>query len=55
MAPVVKITDVHKIYDSGEVKVHAVRGITLDLYKGEMMALMGASGSGKSTLMNTLG
>jgi putative ABC transport system ATP-binding protein len=55
MAPVVKIEDVHKIYDSGEVKVHAVRGITLDLHKGEMMALMGASGSGKSTLMNTLG
>ncbi len=55
MAPVVKITDVHKIYDSGEVKVHAVRGITLDLFMGEMMALMGASGSGKSTLMNTLG
>ncbi len=55
MTPVVKIEDVHKIYDSGEVKVHAVRGITLDLYKGEMMALMGASGSGKSTLMNTLG
>ncbi len=55
MTPVVKITDVHKIYDSGEVKVHAVRGISLDLYKGEMMALMGASGSGKSTLMNTLG
>ena len=55
MAPVVKIEDVHKIYDSGDVQVHAVRGISLELYKGEMMALMGASGSGKSTLMNTLG
>jgi len=55
MAPVVKIEDVHKIYDSGEVQVHAVRGISLELYKGEFMALMGASGSGKSTLMNTLG
>ncbi|MSU69656.1 MAG: ABC transporter ATP-binding protein [Opitutaceae bacterium] len=55
MAPVVRIADVHKIYDSGVVQVHAVRGVTLDLHKGEMMALMGASGSGKSTLMNTLG
>ncbi len=54
-SPVVRIQEVHKIYDSGEVQVHAVRGISLDLHKGEMMALMGASGSGKSTLMNTLG
>ena len=55
MPPVVQLEDIHKIYDSGEVPVHAVRGVTLQLHRGEFMAVMGASGSGKSTLMNTLG
>ena len=55
MPPIVKIEDLHKIYDSGEVPVHAVRGVSLDIYQKEFLALMGASGSGKSTLMNTLG
>jgi putative ABC transport system ATP-binding protein len=55
MPPVVQIKDIHKIYESGEVPVHAVRGVSLDIQRGEFIALMGASGSGKSTLMNMLG
>jgi putative ABC transport system ATP-binding protein len=55
MPSVVKIEDLHKIYDSGEVPVHAVRGVSLDIQQKEFLALMGASGSGKSTLMNMLG
>jgi len=46
---------VTKIYQMGEVQVHALRGIDLDLYKGEFAVLLGASGSGKSTLLNILG
>ena len=52
---VVQLDNIHKIYDSGEVKVHAVRGVSISIQKGEFVALMGASGSGKSTLMNLLG
>jgi putative ABC transport system ATP-binding protein len=55
MPPVVQLQDIQKTYNSGEVKVHAVRGVSLELHRGEFMAIMGASGSGKSTLMNTLG
>jgi putative ABC transport system ATP-binding protein len=44
-----------KVYDMGEVQVHALRGIDLDLYDGEMVVLLGPSGSGKSTLLNILG
>ena len=46
---------VTKVYDMGEVQVHALRGIDLDLFAGEFMVLLGASGSGKSTLLNILG
>jgi len=44
-----------KIYDMGEVKVHALRGVDLDLFAGELIVLLGPSGSGKSTLLNILG
>ena len=44
-----------KVYQMGEVQVHALRGIDLDLYRGEFTVLLGASGSGKSTLLNILG
>lgn len=44
-----------KIYDTGEVKVFALRGVDLDIYAGEMTVLLGPSGSGKSTLLNILG
>jgi ABC-type lipoprotein export system ATPase subunit len=53
--PLIDVTDVTKTYDLGEVKVKALCGVTLQIEKGESIALMGPSGSGKSTLMNTLG
>jgi len=49
------VHDVTKVYQMGEVQVHALRGVDLDLYQGEFTVLLGASGSGKSTLLNILG
>jgi putative ABC transport system ATP-binding protein len=55
MAPVIELTDLHRVYAMGATSVHAVRGIHLTIARGEFVAVMGASGSGKSTLMNLLG
>ncbi len=54
-APVISIRDIAKTYKMGDVEVHALRGANLDIYRGDLMAIMGPSGSGKSTLMNILG
>ena len=52
---VLELTNVHKIYNSSEVKVHAVNGINLDFEEGEFAAIVGPSGSGKTTLLNMIG
>ena len=53
--PVIKLSEIHKVYHTGDVDVHAVRGVSLSLLPGEFVAIMGSSGSGKSTLMNLIG
>jgi len=55
MKPIIKLEDIHKTYQTGEVEVKAVRGVSLEIHQGEFVALMGASGSGKSTMMNIIG
>ena len=51
----VRLDDIRKTYKTGEVEVHAVRGVSIEIGSGEFVALMGSSGSGKSTLMNIIG
>ena len=52
---VIRTEDLHKYYELGETRVHALRGVSVDIRRGEFLAIMGASGSGKSTFMNVLG
>jgi putative ABC transport system ATP-binding protein len=53
--PLIKLTDVWKIYQMGEIEFAALKGINLEIYEGEFLVVLGPSGSGKSTLMNLLG
>jgi putative ABC transport system ATP-binding protein len=54
-ANVLCVEELHKYYQMGDNKVHALRGVNLEINRGEFVAIMGASGSGKSTFMNILG
>ncbi len=52
---IIRVADIHKYYELGETRVHALRGVSVEIGPGEFVAIMGSSGSGKSTFMNILG
>jgi len=52
---VILVQEIHKYYELGETRVHALRGVSVEIARGEFVTIMGASGSGKSTFMNIVG
>jgi putative ABC transport system ATP-binding protein len=54
-SPLIQLERIHKVYSTGDIEMHALRGVSLHVYPGEFVAIMGTSGSGKSTLMNIIG
>lgn len=55
MESIISVSDITKTFDLGEVQVRALRGVSLDIYPGDLVAILGHSGSGKSTFMNIIG